>query len=286
MYRLFLCRLFLVIALALQAAAATAGPLGPDGAARIPGKFVWFDLATEDPQAAKAFYGAVFGWKFREAANAPANYAVIENASGKVGGIFRHTRPSGATAGSRWLSMVSVKDPAQVAAQIRQLGGEVLLAPRNVPGRGTHAVFRDPEGAAFGVIASEGGDPPDTPVADGDVFWLDLYARDPARAAAFYAAIANLEVDVGAISGEERTLLSSNGYARAGIARLRGGTDKPGWLPYVLVEDVPATLARARKAGGKVLMPPRATLLGGNLAVIADPLGGAIGIVDPVGVTR
>jgi hypothetical protein len=33
-------------------------------------------------------------------------------------------------------------------------------------------------------------------------------------------------------------------------------------------------------------MEPRATVLGGNLAVIADPLGGAIGIVDPVGGAR
>src|SRR5690242_8691248 len=100
-------RILLVIAFALHAAVSTAGPLGPDGATRIPGKFVWFDLATEDPQAAKAFYGAVFGWRFRESAGATANYAVIENASGKVGGIFRHTRPAGATAGSRWLSIVS-----------------------------------------------------------------------------------------------------------------------------------------------------------------------------------
>jgi uncharacterized protein len=214
-------RLTLILAFALHAAAAIAGALGPEGPARIPGKFVWFDLATEDPQAAKAFYGAVFGWKFREAARAPANYAVIENGSGKVGGIFRHTRPAGATAGSRWLSIVSVKDPALVAAQIRQLGGAVLLAPRKVPGRGTHAVFRDPEGAAFGVLASEGGDPPDTPVADGDVFWLDLYARDPARAAAFYAAVANLEIDVGSIAGQERTLLSSARCSRAADTRAR-----------------------------------------------------------------
>ena len=280
-------RILLILALALQAAIVSAAQLGPDGSGRaIPGKFVWFDLATEDPQAARAFYGAVFGWKFRDSSFAPASYAVIENGSGKVGGIFRQARPAGATVGSRWLSMVSVKDPAQTAALVRERGGEVLMAPRKVAGRGTHAVFRDPEGAAFGVLASEDGDPPDTPVADGDVFWLDLYSRDPAKAAAFYSAVASLEVDVGAIAGQERTLLSSGGYARAGIAKLPAGADKPGWLPYILVDDVPATLARARKAGGKVLIAPRATLLGGNLAVIADPLGGAVGIVDPVGGSR
>jgi hypothetical protein len=279
--------LFLVVFIALHAPPATAGALGPDGGGKsIPGKFVWFDLATEDPQAAKAFYGAVFGWRFRDFAGAPASYAVIDNRGEKIGGIFRQPRPQGATAGSRWLSVVAVDDPARVAALVRERGGKVLLAPRKVPGRGTHAVFRDPEGAVFGVLASEGGDPPDTPIADGEIFWLDLYARDPAKAAAFYAGVANLQVDVGSVAGRERTLLSSGGFARAGVTRLPPGAERPGWLPYVLVDDVPATLARARKAGGKVLLEPRSTLLGGNLAVIADPLGGAIGIVNPVGGSR
>jgi len=265
-------------AIALYMACATAGPLGPDGTPGryLPGKFIWFDLATEDPAAARAFYGAVFGWKFRDA----GSYAVIENATGKVGGIFRHARPAGAKVGARWLSVISVSDAVRVAAAARERGGEVLLAPRAIAGRGTHAVLRDPEGAAFGILASEGGDPPDTPVAEGDAFWFDLFARDPAKAAAFYAAIAGFEVDVGQVVGRERTLLSTGGIARAGITRLHAGVDRPGWLPYILVDDVPATLARARKAGGRVLLEPRSQVLGGDLAIIADPLGGAVGIVS------
>ena len=30
-----------------------------------PGTFSWVDLATTDPDAAKSFYGALFGWKSR-----------------------------------------------------------------------------------------------------------------------------------------------------------------------------------------------------------------------------
>jgi predicted enzyme related to lactoylglutathione lyase len=63
---------------------------------------------------------------------------------------------------------------------------------------------------------------------------------------------------------------------------------KPAWLPYILVADVPATLERVRQAKGKVVMEPRATLLEGNLAVIADREGGVIGIVSWIapGATR
>lgn len=270
------------LVLALWSAAALAGPLGPDGVAGrlLPGKFVWLDLATEDPASARAFYGAVFGWRFADAAGAPVPYALIENANGKVGGMFRHARPSGAAVGARWLPLVSVPDPAKAAQLVRERGGEVIVAPTFVPGRGTHAVFRDPEGAAFGVLAAQGGDPPDTPVEEDDVFWLDLFAPDPAKAAAFYADLAGYQVSVGEVAGRERTLLATNGIARAGIARLREGAGRPAWLPYILVDDVPAALERVRKAGGRVVMEPRADLLDGRLAVIGDREGGVIGIVN------
>jgi predicted enzyme related to lactoylglutathione lyase len=270
------------LALLLQVACAIAAPLGPEGAPGLylPGKFIWFDLATEDPAGARSFYGAVFGWKFRAVGGAPGGYDLIENAGVKIGGVFRQARPAGAKVGARWLSVISVRDAAKTAALARERGGEVLLAPRSVKGRGTHAVLRDPEGAAFGILAAEGGDPPDTPVADGEVFWLDLFSRDPGKAAAFYAGIAGFEVDVGEVAGRSRTLLSTAGIARAGIARLPSGADRPGWLPYILVDDVPATLARARSAGGRIVLAPRADLLGGNLAVIADPAGGVVGVVN------
>jgi predicted enzyme related to lactoylglutathione lyase len=278
-------RRFALFAVALLAMGAMASPLGPDGAAgrSLPGKFVWLDLATENPASARAFYGAVFGWRFRDAAGVPASYALIENASGKVAGVFRHERPAGATVGARWLALISVSDPQRAASLVRERGGEVLLPPKAFRGRGTHAVFRDPDGAVFGVLASEDGDPPDTPVEDGDLFWLDLFAPDPAKSAAFYAAIAGYQVDVGDVAGRTRTILSTSGIARAGVARMPPGVNRPAWLPYILVDNVPATLERVRRAGGKVVMPPRADLLAGNLAVIADREGGVIGIVNWVG---
>jgi hypothetical protein len=274
--------LAIAVVLALNAGGAAASSLGPDGVAgkTLPGKFIWYDLATENPESARAFYGAVFGWKVREVAGAPASFTLIENASGKVGGLFRQSRPQGATVGSRWLSLMSVRDVEKSAAVVKARGGEVLIAPRAVSGRGVHAVFRDPEGAVFGVLANEGGDPADTPVDDGEVFWLDLFAHDPVKAAAFYAEVAGYDVDVGEVAGRRRTLLATGGVARAGVARLPASADKPGWLPYVLVSDVPGTLARVRAAGGKLVMEPRADLLGGNLAVIADPSGGLVGIVN------
>jgi predicted enzyme related to lactoylglutathione lyase len=85
---------------------------------------------------------------------------------------------------------------------------------------------------------------------------------------------------VGEVAGRGRTLLATNGIARAGVARLPAGSTRPAWLPYILVDDVPATLERARRAGGRIVMQPRTDLLAGNLAVIADREGAVIGIVN------
>jgi len=262
---------------------ACASPLGPDGEpGRFhPGKFVWFDLATDDPDGARAFYGAVFGWRFQPVAKAPASYALIDDGGTKIGGMFRQARPAGAPVGSRWLPLMSVADPGKAAQYVREHGGKVLLAPVTVAGRGTHAVFRDPQGAVFGVLAASSGDPPDDPVSDGDIFWLDLFTPDPSRAADFYVGLANYEVsETDTLAAHRRRMLSTESIARAGVVALPPGKQGPGWLPYILVDDVSTALDRVRRAGGKVVVEPRADLLDGNLAVVADPNGGSVGIVN------
>lgn len=113
------------------------------------------------------------------------------------------------------------------------------------------------------------------------MFWLDLLTPDPQRAADFYAAIAGYEVsenDPAVLP--RRWILSSQGVARAGIVKLPGGNTGPGWLPYILVDDLAGTLQRVNAAGGRVVLQPRAQWLQGQLAVIADPNGGVIGVVD------
>jgi hypothetical protein len=42
-------------------------PAGPATASGFhPGKFVWHDLVTRDPAAARRFYSALLGWEFND----------------------------------------------------------------------------------------------------------------------------------------------------------------------------------------------------------------------------
>jgi predicted enzyme related to lactoylglutathione lyase len=189
--------------------------------------------------------------------------------------------PPGAVSSARWLSLISVNDTAKAVRYVEQQGGTVIVPPASFAKRGTHVLFRDPQGAVFGVLKSESGDPADTPVADGDFFWLDLLARDPKQAAEFYRGLAGYEVSVRELGkGVTRAVLASGGYSRAGIAPMPEPVKQPGWLPYILVDDVKGTLKKVTAAGGKVLVEPRADLLDGELAVIADSRGGVLGVVN------
>jgi predicted enzyme related to lactoylglutathione lyase len=247
---------------------------------RLPGKFVWFDLATDDVDAAKRFYGAVFGWSFRELGGWTDRYTLIRQGNRDIGGVFAVSKDD-VPRHARWVSLVSVEDAARAIGVIQKSGGQVLFGPKHLARRGTHALVRDAEGALFAVLQTESGDPPDIPVAVGDFFWVDLFAKDPAKTAEFYRAVAGYEVTQESLgNGIERLVLASGGFARAGISPLPAGVTEPGWLPYVLVDDVPGILRRARDAGGTVLVEPSTELLDGRLAVLADPSGAVLGIVD------
>lgn len=272
----------LVLAAVLQAGGAGAAPrlpplVDPPTGLSIPGKFVWFDLVTANPQAARAFYGQVFGWSF-QAVSDSRDYTVIAAGPRLIGGIFEPAAPAGGAVGTRWLSFASVSDMDAALAILEQRGFAKLLPATSVPGRGVQAIVRDPQGAIVGLLESASGDPPDEPVAPGEFFWVDLYTRDTAAAAAEYGQLGYDVVQAGENEGD-RVLLASHGYARAGITPLPADAREPGWLPYVQVENVAATTAAAVAAGGKLLLPPDPAVLDGNLAVIGDPLGGVIGII-------
>jgi len=285
---------FICVAQALAQAPARAPAKEPDGLrpptvnaqqeARIPGKFIWFDLVTPEPYASKAFYGIVFNWDFHSIGSGAGRYTLIANKGRNIGGM--HFRPSakgdkGSVDGSRWLALMSVSDPAAAAKYVESHGGKVLVAPTRFEGRGTHALFRDDEGAVFGVLTSDSGDPPEGAPISGEFMWLDLFSRDPQKSAEFYRGLAGYDVTTKQTSPQTvRIGLATGGVTRASILTMPKEVTQAGWLPFVQMDDVAAAVKRAADNGGKVLLAPRPEYYGGHIAVVADPLGGVIGIVN------
>ncbi len=201
--------------------------------ARIPGKFIWFDFVTDDTYGSKAFYGVVFGWDFHSIGSGTGRYTLIENRGRNIGGLHFRPKVPGSPQGGRWLSLLSVDDPAAAARYVETHGGKVIVAPTVFEGRGTHALFRDDDGAVFGVLKSDTGDPPDAPPVAGEFLWLDLFARDPKKAAEFYRGLAGYDVAAEGDAVPRFTYRSQERRRHAGRRHCAPQGDGRPWLAAV-----------------------------------------------------
>lgn len=236
------------------------------------GKFVWFDLLTENVAAAQNFYGRLFGWRF-SAPEGSRDYTVIYAGDKPVGGMVPYENTDPKVLESIWLSALSVDDVDRAVAVVKARHGKVLDGPLDVKGRGRMAVISDPEGAVLVLIRAAGGDPADAVARAGEFLWVDLVTRDAAKAGEFYGALTGYTAwSVETKSGHSYDLLHRNGRAYGGIVQVRAKDIEPNWLPYIRVDDLEATMRRAARLGGVVILRIE------HVAVIADPTGGVFGV--------
>lgn len=249
------------------------------GSPRLPGKFVWADLVTDDVPAARKFYSQLFGWTFRDV----GDYVIAYNDDCPLGGLFQRPRPKDQSAQPRWFGYISVSSVERAKKTVTQSGGKVLLEPKQFPKRGEQAVFADPEGALFGVMKSSSGDPQDFLADPGDWIWIQLLSRDGRKAAEFYRTVGGYEIVENLETNRVSDfVLTSEGYARATVRTIPSAHTQvqPTWLPFVRVKSVAETVTQAKLYGGKVIIEPSPELLDSRVAVIADPTGAAIGIME------
>jgi predicted enzyme related to lactoylglutathione lyase len=274
----------LILALAALTGAARAGSaeLPPLTTAsknpRLPGKFIWVDLVTDDVPAARNFYGRLFGWSFWDS----GGYCIASHDQRPLAGMFQRPRPKDRVAEPRWIGYVSVPSVDKARRAVEKSGGRVVAPPQKMPQRGEQAVFADPEGALFGVLKSSSGDPEDFLPDPGDWVWVELLSRDARTAGDFYRSVAGYEIVENSSARSGDYVFTSGGYARAAALTLppEKGKVQPTWLFFVRVTSVMDSLAKAKELGGKALIEPNPELFNSKLAVIADPTGAAVGLLE------
>jgi predicted enzyme related to lactoylglutathione lyase len=258
-------------------------PPTPDS---FPGKFVWANLFTADPSAAEAFYTGLFGWSAatveRTTASGTHPYIVLSVEGRPIAGIARRPPLLADEVHGRWVGYVSVPDVAQALSAGTAAGGRVLFPAVDLPQRGTQAVLADPEGALIGLLHSSSGDPGEFEPDPGDWTWAELFSRSPENAASFYRAVAGYAVQPDNRNGLPNAyVLVSGGYSRASVAPVPDRPRaRPVWLLFVRVADVRAAAAKAVALGGKVLVPPGDAETEYWRAIVADPAGAPIGLVQ------
>ncbi len=240
------------------------------------GKFVWFDLLTEELVETEKFYSDLFGWSF-EKLEGRSDYWLIRHEDELIGGIF-YTAKLETQPKARWLTYLSVADVDRAAQLAVDRGGAVHIEPVDFPNRGRFAIVSDPQGAVVALLNSTAGDPADQELEVGEWMWNELWTTDTGAAFDFYRELVGYEKEVfGAVEGQNYWLMRRGDRRRAGMVKLPWQRVEPGWLPYILVDNVKEIAEKTNRLGGRVLLAPEGVHHHGS-AVIADPGGAAIAI--------
>jgi uncharacterized protein len=255
----------------------------PQSAEHHVGKVIWADLVTPDLGSAERFYGGLFGWTFSNFQAGSTNYAVARLDGRPVGGLFERALSPAEQRQPAWLTFIAVSDVESTRKIALAHGATVLAEPRYLPHRGRQAVLSDPEGAVFAVLASSSGDPPDYMAQPGEWIWSSLLATDPDTDAAFYQELFGYDVfELQSDDGLQHLILSTDDFSRASVNTLPadGARRHPHWINFVRVTDTVSTANTAVTLGGRVLVEPRVDRHGSKVAVIADPSGAPIGLME------
>ncbi|MGH8868463.1 MAG: VOC family protein [Actinomycetes bacterium] len=276
-----------------------------------PGTPCWADLATADVEAATRFYGAVFGWDFREGPPESGPYVTCVLDGEPVAGIMpaaaperdateqptadqstaEQSKPEEATdeetpAGSvpaAWTTYLATEDVDATTKRVVDAGGTVTLPPVDAMEEGRMAVVTDPTGAVFGLwqprrhIGARRVDEP------GSLTWTELATGDPAAAWEFYRAVFGFERDTIGDGTVTYSMLTIGEAVVAGVMPRHDAipavrADPAWWLLYFAVADADATIRSVTDHGGSVLHEPVDTPYG-RMSVLADPDGAGFAVI-------
>ncbi|HWM08230.1 MAG TPA: VOC family protein [Solirubrobacteraceae bacterium] len=253
----------------------------------------FIETAQPSLEAARGFYGELFGWELEERL---PSYAIATRDGLDVAGI---AIAPGAPAA--WGTYIAVESADEATAAALQLGGTALEPPFDVPEAGRMSRIQDPTGAMFCTWEQRGFIGAQLVNAAGSWNWSDLYTPDPSMAEPFYRALFGWEASAVSFGGESSaTMWKRPGYGDTleahdpGVRRRHeeagapeGFTDAIGWMiedtgpsrwqVTLSVEDADASAAKVAELGGEVVVPPYDA---GpvRVALVSDPQGAAFTI--------
>lgn len=114
----------------------------------------WNELYAPDLEVAKAFYARHFHFAFNESMpmGAMGDYCFIDHGGQQIGAVMQ--KPKEVPAGM-WQFYIRVPDIGTAAAQVQELGGQVLHGPMEVPGGEWIINGVDPQGAMFSLVGAQ-----------------------------------------------------------------------------------------------------------------------------------
>jgi predicted enzyme related to lactoylglutathione lyase len=247
------------------------------------GRFVWYDIASADPQKSIAFYTHVIGWGTQISTQSDIPYTMLTAGEVPVAGTFPMREGMGG--GPRWFAYIATDDMSRTLARARELGGQVGREPQSVGEAGSFAMLTDPKGVEFCLWQYSSDD--EQPPADGvgSFSWHELATTDHEAAFAFYSDLFGWE-KTGEYDMGEAGIYQMFGAGGGGMSSMFGGIyDQPAvtptsraWLNYIRIADLASAWDKALAAGATELVAPMEVPGGSHIAVALDPEKAAFGL--------
>ncbi len=249
--------------------------------------FIWYELMTNDVDAAVRFYGTVVGWSVQDSGQPGMDYRLWAAGAEHVGGLMEIPADAAAN-GMRpgWFGYVNVVDVDDSVARITAAGGTTYMPPTDIPFIGRMAMVADPQGAAIYVMAPSsdchGPSSSFAPGQPGHGGWHELHTTDWQAALTFYGTQFGWAKSSAMDMGPLGTYLLFNAGDEA-IGGMMNSPDfpRPMWLYYFNVDDIQAARARVNAAGGVVLLEPHEVPGGQWILQARDPQGAMFALVGP-----
>jgi len=251
-----------------------------------PGTFSWVELASTDQDAAKKFYGALFGWTFQDMDMGPDGvYTIFKNANRDCAALYTQKKEQKDMGMPPcWSCYVTVDNADASAKQAVSLGGKLLMEPFDVMEHGRMAIIQDPQGAVFCIWQAKKN--PGVAVLDepGALCWTELLTSDPAAAAKSSTPAFPWKAQKFPGPTDYTTFERGEGQKGAG-GMMKTPAEMPNlppnWTPYFQVTDARSAVEKTNQLGGGVVVPSQTIPNIGTFAVLRDPQGAVFAILQP-----
>jgi len=250
------------------------------------GKFSWYELMTNDTQAAGKFYSDVVGWTTQEMPGTPgmggSTYTTFNLGGLGMAGMLNI--PGHVS----WVGYIAVDDVDAHVEKVVEAGGKLLRPATDIPDMLRFAVMSDPQGAAICLLTPHPAMPsPKRPTSPtpGTIGWHELYTTDVEAGFGFYNKLFGwtklTDMDMGPM-GVYR-IFDQGDHNEMGDG---GMMTKPPHIPvacwnfYFNVDSIKAAIERVNAGGGKVLNGPMQVPGGSWIINAQDPQGAMFSLVS------
>ena len=241
-------------------------------------KIIWHQLNCSDLDAAAEFYAELFGWKTRpEERDTYTHFYLGEET---VAGVMAIQGPDDP---AQWTMHMGTERIEGLAERVEQAGGTLLTPIMEIEHTGKLCSVGDPTGGTW--MAFEPSNPERSAWGNrrriGWFAWSELLTSDLEASRQFYGPGLGFGVQDKSAGANPYSLLTQPGRPEERIAGLMPfPQDSSHWHSYVMVASVDASFELACSRGAQGVAGPGELPDGARFAVIIDPQGAVLGLLQ------